>query len=115
MQAATASAANRSTQEAMPLQFHRSFSFEAIVSISRRLLIAFIVCLVAAISIGAIGVVGISRVNDSLRYVNENTLPSIKAISNAKDGVAGLRRAVLQFILAPDAGSRESLEKRVNS
>ena len=84
------------------------------MSISRRLLIAFIVCLVAAISIGAIGVFGISRVNGSLRYVNENTLPSIKAISSAKDGVAGLRRAVLQFVLAPDAGSRESLEKRVN-
>src|SRR4051812_8074527 len=81
------------------------------LSIGSKLTVSFAVVLVLFLALGAVSIIQIERINDSLERMESVYLTNIEATSDINTNAANYRAAELQHILASDNAERKSYDK----
>lgn len=80
------------------------------MSIKKRLLLTLMTALAALVLIGGYGVRELDLAQSRFNYVEVNTFPRLKMMSQAQRAVMEIRTATLKHIMASDAGDKARLE-----
>jgi len=85
------------------------------MTITRRLFLTLSIALLALLLIGGYGIRQMNQAQARFNYVEVNTFPSLKVMTEAQYDVGEIRAASLKYLLATDADTRAKLDAAIVS
>jgi len=83
------------------------------MTVTRRLVLTFSFLLLALVAIGGAGLWSLQQAQQRIDSIGANALPSLQALSHAKDVVTKIRVNVYQHALSNDAAQKEQFEQAI--
>jgi methyl-accepting chemotaxis protein len=84
------------------------------LTIAHRIMVMIAVSIVSLLLVGAAGLYVANRGSDSVKFIKDDSLASVRAIANARQAFMQMRTIVYAHILAVDEDSKYSAAKRLD-
>jgi methyl-accepting chemotaxis protein len=85
------------------------------MTLSRRLLLTLSVALSALLFVGGIGLWRLDQAQQRFEYVQDNILPSIKELNDAKYDIVSLARDNYRYLLSTDDASKATAQQAIDA
>ncbi len=83
------------------------------MTIAKRLMILLATLMLALAAVGAVGLLQMKTLNDNIKFVHENVLPSVVAIDKAANDFTIIRALVLRHILSDDDKDMANIDTQI--
>mgnify|MGYP000853809348 FL=1 len=83
------------------------------MTIAKRLMILLATLMLALAAVGAVGLVQMRTLNENIKFVHENVLPSVVAIDKAANDFTVIRALVLRHILSDDDKDMAAIDTQI--
>lgn len=78
------------------------------VTIAKRLLVLVLVSVAGLLSVGGLGLWGLHSIGESIHYIDNNVLPSVRTIDDANAEYFLLRTEILRHVMTADDPAAKS-------